>query len=196
MAHPAHHRPLPARPSSFRAWTAALTRGACALLIAGMATCDSLDNIDVEVGGTAVIQAGTIIDELLDTLDVDALQRIDISQELENQGVTKDDVDSVRLLRFALRVEAPQGANLDFLDSVAFYAEAEGQPRVLIAEITAVPPGATEIELDVVADVELKPYAVAPSMTITGEVEGRRPDTDTTVTADVVLDVDVTVPGC
>jgi hypothetical protein len=33
-------------------------------------------------------------------------------------------------------------------------------------------------------------------MTITSEVKGKRPDQDTTVRADLILDVDVTVPGC
>lgn len=173
-----------------------LVRAACVLAIGGMVNCEDLDNIDVEAGGKGVVPAGTVLDEVLSTLDLAPLQSIDLSQELENQGVTKDDVDSVRITRFTLRVEGPPGATFDFLESVAFYAETEGQPRVLVAELPEVPAGATELVLEVVGDAELKPYVVAPSMTISGEVEGRRPDEDTTVAASVVLNVDVTVPGC
>lgn len=196
MVTPCIHSPSPARRSTLRLLGSLLVRAACMLALGGMATCDGVDNFEVEVGGNGVVPAGTIIDEVLGTLDVDALQSIDLSQELENQGVTKEDVDSVRMIRFTLRIEGPPGATFDFLESVAFYAETEGQPRVLVAEIQEVPAGATELELEVIPDVELKPYVVAPQMRISGEVEGSRPGEETTVAAEVVLDVDVTVPGC
>lgn len=196
MLTPRIHGPSPARRSALRALGSLLARVACVLAASGMATCDGIDNFEVEVGGKGVVPAGTLIDEVLGTLDVDALQSIDLSQELENQGVTKDDVDSVQMIRFTLRIEGPPGATFDFLESVAFYAETEGQPRVLVAEIQDVPAGATELELEVRPDVELRPYVVAPQMKISGEVEGTRPEEETTVAAEVVLDVDVTVPGC
>ncbi|WP_437735196.1 hypothetical protein [Sorangium sp. So ce1335] len=175
----------------------ALARAASILGLCALPMCDSLDNIDVEVGGTAVVPAGTIIDDLLGVLDFDAFQNIDLSAEFENQGVTKDDVDSVHLVAFTLRVESPEGGSFDFLSSASFFVEAEGQPRVLIAKLDEVPRGARELSMEVIEGVDLKPYVVAPSMTITSEagVSGR-PDEATTVAADVLLDVDVAVPGC
>ncbi|WP_437318452.1 hypothetical protein [Sorangium sp. So ce385] len=159
--------------------------------------CDSLDNIDVEVGATAVVPAGTILDDVVGLLDFDAFQRIDLSAEFENQGVTKDDVDEVHLVHFTLRVESPADGSFDFLRSASFFAEAEGQPRVLIAKLDEVPPGARELSMDVIEGVDLKPYVVAPSMRITTEARvSGRPDEETTVAADVLLDVDVSVPGC
>lgn len=159
--------------------------------------CDSLDNIDVQVGGKAVVPAGTILDDVVGVLDFDALQNIDLSAEFENQGVTKDDVDAVHLVAFTLRVESPEDGSFDFLTSASFFAETEGQPRVLIAKLDEVPRGARELSMDVIEGVDLKPYVVAPRMTITSEARVRgRPDEETTVAADVLLDVDISVPGC
>jgi hypothetical protein len=173
-----------------------MAHAALALALGGMVHCDNLDNVDVSAGGKAVIKAGTLVETVLSDLDLQAFESIDFSSQLENQGVTKDDVDSVKMTQFVVRIEGPAGANFDFLDSVKFYAEAQGQPKILIAELVDVPTGAMKIELDVDPDVELKPYVVAPRMTISGEVSGKRPKEDTTVAAEVVLDVDVTIPGC
>ncbi|WP_438027382.1 hypothetical protein [Sorangium sp. So ce233] len=190
--------PVPSiRRTSRRPLGEALARAASILGLCALPMCDSLDNIDVEVGGRAVVPAGTIIDDVLGVLDFDAFQSIDLSAEFENQGVTKDDVDSVQILAFTLRVESPESGSFDFLRSASFFVETEGQPRVLIAKLDEVPRGARELSMDVVEGVDLKPYVVAPSMRITSEARvSGHPDEETTVVADVLLDVDVSVPGC
>jgi len=43
--------------------------------------------------------------------------------------------------------------------------------------------------------VNLAPYASGDSMTITTDVDGHRPDHETTIKADIVLDIDVNVAG-
>lgn len=184
------------RPAARRAFLRTAARALSLVALAALTTCDNLDNFEVEVGGKGKVPKGTLIDELLSTLNLDGFQSIDLSNELKNQGVTKDDVDSVRFVSLTLRIEGPVGATFDFLDSVTFYAETEGVPKAMVAKIESVPPGAMELSLTVDTNVELKPYVVAPSMRLTAEVKGKRPDQDTTVAADVVLDVDVTVPGC
>jgi hypothetical protein len=181
---------------SRRSFTAAASRFAALLALGGLATCDNVDNFEVDVSGKGTIAKGNLIDELLSSLNLDELQSIDLTNELKNQGVTKEDVDSVRLVRFTLSIEGPPGATFDFIDSLTFYIETGGAPKAMIARLPAVPAGATELTLEVEQDVELKPYVVAPSMKITSEVTGTRPDQDTTVRADLTLDVDVTVPGC
>ncbi|WP_437678139.1 hypothetical protein [Sorangium sp. So ce131] len=189
--------PRLARPRGRRSLGAALARVAGVLGLCALTVCDSLDNIDVEVGGKAVVPPGTLVEEILASLDFPAFQSIDLSAEFENQGVTKDDVDEVHMLEFTLRIESPADGDFDFLSSVSFFAETEGQPRVLIAELDEVPRGARELSMEVIEGVDLKPYVVAPSMKITSEatVSGR-PGEETTIAADVVLDVDVSVPGC
>ena len=49
-----------------------------------------------------------------------------------------------------------------------------------------------DFELD---DVDLTPYVVSESMTLTTEVSGTRPDADHTVVARFALDVAVTTQG-
>ncbi|AUX39849.1 uncharacterized protein SOCE26_012440 [Sorangium cellulosum] len=195
---PQADRPAPlARRRAPRSLAESFARAAGVLGLCALAVCDSLDNIDVEVGGMAVVPPGTVVEEVLGSLDFPAFQSIDLSAEFENQGVTKDDVDEVHLLEFTLRIESPADGDFDFLSSVSFFAETEGQPRVLIAEFDEVPRGARELSMEVIEGVDLKPYVVAPKMTITSEARvNGRPAEETTIAADVLLDVDVSVPGC
>jgi len=181
---------------SFAAFASRSAAFLALLSLGALATCQNIDNFEVAVGGKGTIPKGNLIDELLSAVNLDELQSVDLTNELKNQGVTKEDVDSVRLLRFSLSIEGPPGATFDFLESITFYVETQGVPRAVLARIEAVPAGATELTLDVEEALELKPYVVAPSMKITSEVKGTRPDQDTTVRADLALDVDVTVPGC
>jgi hypothetical protein len=158
-------------------------------------TCDNLDNIDVDAGGQVTVPAGTIVDKLLSgALDFAGFDKIDFSQDFANQGVSKDDVDSVRLKTITLTIKS--GSNFDFLQSISFSVEADGQPSVEIAHLDAVPKGVKTIDLDVDANAELKPFVVAPSLRITGKAEGQRPDQETTISASAVFDVDIHIPGC
>lgn len=181
---------------SRRAVLVTLGRGASFAALAALVNCDNLDNFDVTVAGNGVVPKGTIVDQLLNIIAIDGFDSIDLSAEFKNQGVTKDDVDSVAILSFTLEIVSPASANFDFLTSIAFFAEADGSPRAKIAELTSVPAGQRSIALNLVSGVELKPYVVAPSMRIAAEVSGERPPEDTEVKAVVTLDVDVTVPGC
>lgn len=167
------------------------------VLAIAIASCSGLDNLDVEAEGVAVVPAGTVLDELLGDLAFAGFGDIDIqdSQEFENQGYTKDQIDSVYLQSITLTIEQPAGANFDFVSSVAFFAEADGQPRVEIARAGDIPDGATELAMIVDAGVDLTAYAVAPSMTITTEATGRRPSQETHIHAAVILDVDVRITG-
>lgn len=163
--------------------------------MAALCTCGTLDQFDVGTSATATIAKGTLVEGLLDTLQFEAFDDLDFSQEIANQGVSEDQIDSVRITSFVIHTEAGSGATLDFLESVAFYAEAEGLERILVAS-SADFDGKTEVALTLADDAELKPYLIAPSMTLSAEVSGKRPQQDTTLTADVALTVDATVPGC
>jgi hypothetical protein len=105
-------------------------------------------------------------------------------------------VDAVHVKSFSLTLTAPPGQTFDFLEAISFSVETEGQPKALVAKLDPVPKGATRIDLAPEASLDLKPYVVAPSMRMTTSAKGKRPMQDTTVTALLVLDVDVNVPGC
>lgn len=172
-------------------------RFAFAAVVLASLTCGSdVDNVEVESEGRAMIPGGTVIDQLLGDLAFSGFDDIDVSQsqELENQGYTEEQIDSVRLDSLTLTVSAPAGGDFDFLESIAFFVEAEGEERVEIARLSPVPDGQTSLDVPV-ADVELLPYAVAESMTVTTEATGSAPDEDTTVDAHLVFDVDINVSG-
>ncbi len=157
--------------------------------------CNNIDNFEVPVDAAATIPAATILDQLLDPFSFGALESIDFTQELKNQGVTKSDVDSVHLKSFSLTITAPAGQTFDFMDSVSFSIETDGQPKALVAKLDAVPKGATKIELTVETSLELAPYVVAPSMRMSTSVKGKRPMTETKIAAHLVFDIDVNVTG-
>lgn len=170
------------------------------LVLAGLvlcATCSDVDNVVVEADGRAQIPEGGVLEELLGDLDFAGFDDIDITQaqEFENQGYTEDQIDSVRLETVTLTVSTPAGGNFDFLDSIAFFVEAEGEERVEIARLDPVPMGESVVELEVDGSVELRPYVVADAMTVTTEASGTRPEDDTTVDAHLSFDVDVNVSG-
>lgn len=158
--------------------------------------CNNIDNIDVSVGGKAEIPAGTLLDKLLGSVAFGGFDKVDFTESFKNQGVTKDDVDAVHLKTMTLIVEAPTTGNFDFIQSVHFFAKADGLDKVEIASMDSIPKGKHELDLIVNADADLKAYVVAPSMQIVSEVQGSRPDEATTVAAAVVLDVDIHIPGC
>jgi hypothetical protein len=165
------------------------------LTLGMLACCSDVDNFDVPVDAEATIPAASVLDQILDPLSFGALESIDFTQELKNQGVTKADVDSVHLKSFSLTVKIPAGQTFDFMDSIAFSVETEGQPQALVAKLDSVPKGTTKIELTVETGLELAPYVVAPSMRMTTSVKGKRPMQETTISAHLVFDLDVNVTG-
>ena len=100
-------------------------------------------------------------------------------------------IDSVRIT--ALRMATSAG-DFTFLDRLEFYVQAEGQPKLRVAHGGPFLEGQATIELSL-DDVDLAPYASAPSMDLTTEVQGRRPDEDITVTAGVDFLIDVNLGG-
>src|SRR5437016_5052746 len=112
-------------------------------------------------------------------------------QDFQNQGVTKNQIDSCKLK--ALKLTVTSGQSLDqFLTSIKFFAETSGQPQVLVAQKTSIPANSTSLTLDVM-DVELLPYVTAPSMTITTQTNGHQPAQDTTIKADATFSVDAKI---
>jgi hypothetical protein len=168
----------------------------CALGSGVLASCNNVDNVEVPIDAQATIPAATILDELIGPLTFFGLENIDLTNELDNQGVTKDDVDSVHMKSFSLIITAPAGQTFDFMQSISFTVSTEGKPEALVAKLDPVPKGQTTIELVPEATLDLAPYVVAPRMTMTTSVKGTRPMQETTVIAELVFDIDVNVSGC
>ncbi|ACY19002.1 hypothetical protein [Haliangium ochraceum] len=164
------------------------------LAIVGL-SCSSLDNIEVPVTGEATIPMRSVLDELIGTIEFEEFQDVSIkdSQTLQNQGYSEDQIDGVRILEMRLVIVDPANSNFDFLDGIRFYAEAEGLPKVLVAELDPVPTGVSSIDLVVDSSIELRPYVVADSMTLTTEGSGTRPAEETQVEAEAIFDIDINV---
>lgn len=129
---------------------------------------------------------------------IGSFTNIDFSQnqDFKNQGVTKDQVSSVKVDAITLRIITPTDQDFRFLESLEFYART-GDQEVLIASKT----GINNLNLSApnpvlvmdVKDAELQPYVTAPSMTISVKGKGSYPPRDTRLEASVRLRVEVKV---
>jgi len=118
----------------------------------------------------------------------------DANQDFQNAGVTKDQVGSVMVSFFLLKITSPSTQDFSFLDSISFYAKA-GDTEALIAGKTGIAsmnlhaPN-PELILDL-ESVELQPFITAPAMSIVVRGSGRVPPSDTALQANVKLKVGV-----
>lgn len=156
--------------------------------------CARLLTVHIEQQASTVVEGAGALGVLLDALAFTGFTELDVTvdQELANQGVSDEEIDAAYLTAFTL--STPDGDDLSFLDTFEVYVAADDLDRVRIAHQDDFPEGAPSVDL-VLDDVDLAPYIVAPSMTITTEVSGTAPMEDTTVDADIALDVEATPTG-
>ncbi len=165
------------------------------LLMGLLVTCGGLTKVSATQTATATIPGGSVLDLLTGDIGFGNLGNFDItqSQEFKNQGVKREQINSVKLRTLTITAPA-NGQDFTFLQSLAFFVEAPGVPKKEIAHGGPFAIGAKEISLTVL-DVELAPYATAASMTFTTTANGKKPKVDTTIEAKVILDADVNVAG-
>ena len=144
----------------------------------------------VTIEGDTEVESGGLLGEVLDVFPAfGGFNSFDVasSDEFENNNAQKENVKAAHLVSFSLEATAPDGATLDFLDSIAFFVSAPDLDTVQIASAD-VEDGDRQIDLDV-DDVDLAPYVRADTMTFTTEISGRQPTEDTTVEALVELEI-------
>lgn len=170
------------------------------LLATALSAC-GLDNFDIDLeeettipGVGVAVPPGAELESIPfggSFTDIDLLS----DKELRDEGVDAGDIDSAKVK--SLRLEVVAGSSFEsWLGDAAFYVEAEGLPRELVAEkhdIDTLPTGTTVLDLDVTG-LELKPYVSKP-MTVVAEAAGLPPEEDTTVRARLVVGVDADVSG-
>lgn len=113
----------------------------------------------------------------------------DQNQDFKNNNAQRAAVKTMKASSFTLRVVSPNDQDFSFLDSIEFWAKADGVPEAKVAGkanigalgLTAPNPVLT---LDV-ETTELAPFVRAPAMTLTVKGTGRQPAKDTTLEADV-----------
>jgi hypothetical protein len=113
----------------------------------------------------------------------------DLEQELRNEGVRREQVDSVKVTGVTLRVLTPEGQTLDFLDALSIFARV-GDREVLVASRDPISGVGRELALTATG-AELKDFITAPSMQLVVRGKGKQPPQDTRLEARVQLRVGV-----
>ncbi len=161
------------------------------LLLAGACAPPTL-RFRTEVKGEATIP-GSPFGALLGVLPpVSGLSDIDFdqNQDFRNQGVTKDDVRSVRVERVVFTVLSPSGQTFSFLDTIEVVARIPQKEQRVASKRG--PFGASSLSLDL-ENPDVTDFVTAPKTTLTVSGSGRQPDRDTQVEAVVGLEVEALI---
>jgi len=152
--------------------------------LAGLTACaDDAQVVDdgcdfIRVNGQATIPARSEDQQMLGEMAFSGFDEIEIPLRSENQ----EEIQSVHLFEITLDLLTPGVRFLDFIDSIAFFVEAEGMERAEIARLEPFPDGQILTGVDTF-DLELLAFATAPSMRIITEVTGLAPNRDSTIEA-------------
>ena len=151
-------------------------------------------SFEVELKGEAVVPAGDGGTPLDAFPAIGSFTNLDFNQnqDFQNQGITKEQVTSARLVSFQLKVLAPADQDFTFLDSLECYARAKDQERRVafkqnIASLPLKTPSPV-LSLDL-EDAELQPFITAPSVSLLVRGKGRMPSSEVRLQADVKLEV-------
>lgn len=147
--------------------------------------CDLL-SLTVEQEATTTIAGAGILGQLLGALDFSGFDDFDVTveQELQDQGVSEGDLESVELTTLRLQAEP----DLSFIQAMDVYVSAAGIDDVLVATGASFPEGQSTVDL-ALADVDLAAQVIAGDMRFRVEATGEAPVDDT----DVVVRVEVLV---
>ena len=167
-----------------------LTRGV--LLSALCCCCACGGSFSVSISGSETIPQGSLLTCAFAPF-FPGFSGFDIAQteQFQNQGATKDNIQSVKLQSLVLTVTAPPGGNLGFLQSLSFSASdpSGNLPTVQVAQTSDFSGSPASVNLTIDA-VELAPYAELPAMNLSSSAQLQScPSEDTTVEASVVLEV-------
>lgn len=171
----------------------ALGRLAPWLLLVG-ACVGELLTVRIEQGGSTRIDGAGALGGVLSSLSLGGFDdlSVNVDQELANQGVAPGDIATVYVVELSL--STPDGEDLTFLENLDIFVTAPGLEQARIAHLSDFPPGATSVEMEL-DGVDLTPYVVAESMTITTAAEGTLPEDDTTIDVFMAIDVEATASG-
>lgn len=129
-----------------------------------------------------------------------SFNNLDLSsaREFRNNDVSPSDVDAIYVLSIVVDADggSPELSILsDYIERIEFYVEAEGVERTTLGVLTDVPM-ATSAAIEVNSGLNIKAYAVAPSMTIGADIQlTRQPFVNLTLRTTVTLLVDIDLLG-
>lgn len=167
-----------------------------AVLLLAASGC-GLTEFDVTQSASTTVPQGSVLSQVLSGFpQMNGFNSFDFSQsqEFKNENAQKSHVKNAKLTAFTLKISAPSTQDFGFLDSISFYAEANGQKvRVAhkenIASLGLKAPNPTlDLDLD---DVELQPFVAADTMSFTTEATGRQPSADVSIDGSATIHVKV-----
>ena len=155
------------------------------IVVAGSGCGAATVDFDVPVRAETRLEGAGLVDQVLGSVGFADLENVDFetTQEFKNNDVRREQVVDARVTVLNLSITSPQGANFDWLNSIAFTAAAAGEDSVAIASAT-VDDGEAAVACDV-ESVDVGPLVRAPKLEITTETDARAPPNDTTVQVDV-----------
>jgi hypothetical protein len=151
-----------------------------ALWLAVFATtgCGAFDDFEVTLSDSVTIPGSGLNVGVFSPLPYDGgLTNLALSQDqsFQNQGVAPSDVDAIFTKSITLEDGEPRLKNFaNVVESVVLFVEAPGVEKKELARGQDFPDAAT-VSLAIQPTLNLKPYAVAPSMTISAEVKLKQP---------------------
>lgn len=168
---------------------ASFALSACTLPLLALAACNPLQeisNISVTVTSETEVQ-GTFVD--LSAFYGFGSFDITQSESFQNSDATRDNLESSSLDSFTLRVKDPESQDLDFIDRMYVYIDAEGEDKELIAWYDDFEPDQREASFNVVDDVDLTDHFRQEEAEIVTEAEGSPPQETTTLEAEMVFNI-------
>ncbi len=163
-----------------------MIRAAVVAVVVGACACaPPTVTFDVPISAETLVTEGSLLEEILGDFGFGELADLDIegTSEFENEDVRREQVVTARLTVLNLSIKAPQGANFDWLDSVAFSVAADGEEDAPVGDKT-IDNGLAAFACDL-DDVDLSPYIRASSMAVTTQADAIHPPQDTTVQVDL-----------
>jgi hypothetical protein len=155
-------------------------------------------SFNAELKGETTVPAGPpgVVTVLIAFPAIGSFAGLDFNQnqDFKNQGITKDEVSSVRVHSVELLLLSPSDADFGFLDTLEFFAKAGDQEERFARKQDisrlglSAPNPLLKLEVE---DAELQPFIAAPSMSVIVRGKGRMPEQEVRLKATVVLDVKV-----
>ena len=156
--------------------------------------CNPTIDFEVPIEGEATIAGGGLVPGLLGSIGLGDLATLDLSntQEFENNDVRKEQVVSTRLQRLSLTIVSGD-PDFNFLDSLSFSVQAPDLAKQRVAS-KLVPNDVVAFDLDR-DDIDIAPYVRADSISLTSDINGSQPATDTRIKIQLVFAVKAEVIG-
>ena len=176
-----------------------LRRFLLGLLTVSAIGCGALDEFEEVIVDEALLPRQTTVGPFSPQFG-GSLTNIDLSasREFRNNDVSPGDVDAIFVRSIVVETDAgqPDLSNMSlYISRIEFYVEADGVERRTLGTLTDIPM-ATSARIPVDSDLNLKPYATAPSMRVGTNVDiHTQPFVNVTFRTTLTLLVDINLLG-